>query len=70
MRADQDDLGAVVLKDTGAEATGSLVVQAIRALGGKITPEMATGLLVAIAMDTGWFHHSNTRAGTLRPSPS
>jgi bifunctional oligoribonuclease and PAP phosphatase NrnA len=62
----QDDLGATVIKDTGAEATGSLVVQAVRALGGTFTTEMATGLLVAIAMDTGWFRHSNTRPGTLR----
>jgi bifunctional oligoribonuclease and PAP phosphatase NrnA len=62
----QDDLGATVIKDTEAEATGSLVVQAIRAIGGTITPEMATGLLVAIAMDTGWFRHSNTLPGSLR----
>ncbi len=27
---------------------------------------MATGLLTAIAMDTGWFHHPSTRPGTLR----
>ena len=26
---------------------------------------MATGLLTAIAMDTGWFRHTNTRPGTL-----
>jgi bifunctional oligoribonuclease and PAP phosphatase NrnA len=62
----QDDLGATFLKDPGAEATGALVFRAIRALGGTITPEIATGLLVAIAMDTGWFRHSNTRPDTLR----
>jgi phosphoesterase RecJ-like protein len=62
----QDDLGALFLKDTSAEATGTLVVRAIRALGGKFTPEVATGLLTAIAMDTGWFHHPNTRPDTLR----
>jgi bifunctional oligoribonuclease and PAP phosphatase NrnA len=61
----QDDLGATVLKDTQAEATGALVVQAIRALRGTITTEMATGLLVAIAMDTGWFRHSNTMPRSL-----
>jgi phosphoesterase RecJ-like protein len=27
---------------------------------------VATGLLTAIAMDTGWFRHSNTGPGTLR----
>jgi phosphoesterase RecJ-like protein len=62
----QDDLGAVFLKDTAAEATGTLILQAIRALGAALTPEVATGLLTAIAMDTGWFRHSNTRPGTLR----
>jgi len=62
----QDDLGATFLKDTTSEATGSLIVQAIKALGGTITREVATGLLTAIAMDTGWFHHPNTKPGTLR----
>lgn len=62
----QDDLGAIYLKDTSAEATGTLVVQAVHALGGSITPAMADGLLTAIAMDTGWFRHPNTRPATLR----
>jgi bifunctional oligoribonuclease and PAP phosphatase NrnA len=62
----QDDLGATFLKDPTAEATGILVMRAIRALGATYTPEIATGLLTAIAMDTGWFRHSNTRPGTLR----
>ncbi len=62
----QDDLGAVYLKDTNAEATGMLVARAIRELGGHFTPEVATGLLTAIAMDTGWFRHSNTQPNTLR----
>lgn len=43
-----------------------LVMNAIAALGGAYTSEVASGLLTAIAMDTGWFRHSNTRAGTLR----
>jgi phosphoesterase RecJ-like protein len=60
----QDDLGATYLKDTSAEATGTLLVQAAHALGLSITPEMATGLLTAIAMDTGWFRHPNTKPST------
>ena len=48
----QDDLGATYLKDVRAEATGSLVYQAVEALGLECTPAMATGLLTAIAMDT------------------
>ncbi len=62
----QDDLGAMFFKDSAAEATGILVMQAIRALGATLTPEVAEGLLTAIAMDTGWLRHSNTRPGTLR----
>jgi bifunctional oligoribonuclease and PAP phosphatase NrnA len=62
----QDDLGATVFKDSTAEATGILVMSAFPAVGGQLTPEIAQGLFTAIAMDTGWFHHSNTRAGTLR----
>ncbi len=61
----QDDLGATYLKDTSAEATGTLVVQAVHALKGTFTPEMSTGLLTAIAMDTGWFRHPNTKPSTL-----
>ncbi|WP_435007390.1 DHH family phosphoesterase [Tundrisphaera lichenicola] len=64
----QDDMGATFLKDTKAEATGTLVAQAVNALGLKFTPEMSTGLLTAIAMDTGWFRHPNTRPQTLRTS--
>ncbi len=62
----QDDLGATFLKDTSAEATGTLVTRAARALNVEITPAMATGLFTAIAMDTGWFHHPNTTPQTLR----
>jgi phosphoesterase RecJ-like protein len=62
----QDDLGAQVFKDTNAEATGILVLRAAPAIGGRITRDVATGLFTAIAMDTGWFRHANTHAGTLR----
>ena len=62
----QDDLGATFLKDTSAEATGTLVVRAIKAIGGAFTPEIATGVLTAIAMDTGWFRHPNTTPETFR----
>jgi len=62
----QDDLGAVFLKDTSAESTGTLVVQATKAMGAALTPEGSTGLLTAIAMDTGWFRHPNTKPSTFR----
>jgi phosphoesterase RecJ-like protein len=62
----QDDLGATVLKDTTAEATGTLILDACRALRIAVNAEMATGLFTAIAMDTGWFRHSSTRPATFR----
>ena len=60
----QDDLGAIRLVDTSAEATGRLVFEAINALGGPLSPEAAHLLFVALAMDTGWFRHSNTTPAT------
>jgi phosphoesterase RecJ-like protein len=60
----QDDLGAVRLVDTSAEATGRLVFEAIEALGAPLTPDAAHALLVALAMDTGWFRHNNTTPAT------
>jgi bifunctional oligoribonuclease and PAP phosphatase NrnA len=61
----QDDLGARRFVDTAAEATGRLVYEAIRDLGLPLTTEIANALFVALAMDTGWFRHSNVTADTL-----
>lgn len=60
----QDDLGAIPLVDTSAEATGRLVYEAIEALGGPLGERAAQSLFVALAMDTGWFRHSNTTPAT------
>ena len=62
----EDDLGAAVLKDTTAEATGTLVLRGYESLGLSPDPDSATGLLTAIAMDTGWFRHPSTKPSTLR----
>lgn len=62
----QDDMGATYLKDTTAEACGTLILRAAKALKVPISPQMATGLLTAIAMDTGWFRHPTTSPETLR----
>jgi phosphoesterase RecJ-like protein len=62
----QDDLGAVRLVDVAAEATGRLVFEAITALGDTLTPAAAHALFIAIAMDTGWFRHSNTSPATFQ----
>jgi phosphoesterase RecJ-like protein len=60
----QDDLGAVRLVDTTAEATGRLAYEAITALGRTPSPAAASALFVALAMDTGWFRHNNTTPAT------
>ncbi|MBY0522761.1 MAG: bifunctional oligoribonuclease/PAP phosphatase NrnA [Gemmataceae bacterium] len=60
----QDDLKALRLVDTSAEATGRLAFEAITALGGQVTPSMADAMFAALAMDTGWFRHSNATPQT------
>jgi phosphoesterase RecJ-like protein len=60
----EDDLGAIVFKDTSAEATGRLVLEACDALGVMPTASMATALFTAIATDTGWFRFSSVTAST------
>lgn len=60
----QDDLGGVRLVDTTAEATGRLVHEAIEALKIPLSATTAHALFVALAMDTGWFRHSNTTPAT------
>jgi phosphoesterase RecJ-like protein len=60
----QDDLDALRMVDATAEATGRLVYEAILALGGPIPASAAHCLFVALAMDTGWFHHNNTTPAT------
>ncbi len=62
----EDDLGAMMFKDTGAEATGHLVALAAEALGVPLDQEMAAPLFVAIATDTGWFRFSSANAATYR----
>ncbi|MHB1036314.1 MAG: DHH family phosphoesterase [Pirellulales bacterium] len=62
----EDDLGAEAFKNTDAEATGRLVVEAAGRLGVRLTPEMAMPLFAAIATDTGWFRFSSTTSDTFR----
>ena len=62
----EDDIGAEPFKNTQAEATGRLVVEAAEALGVKLTPAMATPLFAAVATDTGWFRFASASSGTYR----
>ena len=61
-----DDLGAIELKDTTREATGSLIVELAEALGEPISPAAATALYSAIATDTGWFRFPAVTGETMR----
>ncbi|HSL22946.1 MAG TPA: bifunctional oligoribonuclease/PAP phosphatase NrnA [Vicinamibacterales bacterium] len=45
--------------DESASACGEMVFELIRALGVRLTPEIATHVYLAILTDTGSFHHSN-----------
>ncbi len=62
----EDDLGAELFKDTAAEATGRLVIDAADQLGVEITPEIAQAGFAAVATDTGWFRFSSTTSDTFR----
>ena len=48
--------------DSEASASGQLVYQAIRAMGGAIGPEMAEALYVSFVTDTGHFRFSKSTA--------
>lgn len=60
----QDELGGRRFVDVKAEATGRLTYEAISALNYPLSPYAAQMLFVAVAMDTGWFRHSNASAAT------
>lgn len=62
----QDNLGAEQFKNTSAEATGRLVIEAAAALGVKLTPEISMPLFAALATDTGWFRFASTTGDTFR----
>ncbi|TWT85660.1 NanoRNase/pAp phosphatase [Posidoniimonas polymericola] len=59
-----DDLGAMTFKDTTSESNGRLVLQAVEALGVKLTPDIAKPLFYAMATDTGWFRFSSVTKET------
>ena len=62
----QDDLGAKLFKNTEAEATGRLVIEAADALGVPADPEIAQLAFAALATDTGWFRFASTAGETYR----
>ncbi|NNJ24208.1 DHH family phosphoesterase [Alienimonas chondri] len=63
---DLEAIGAHVFRDTGSEAAGAMVAEMAEALDLPLPKAAITPLFAAIATDTGWFRHSNTRPSTLR----
>lgn len=61
-----DTIGEIRCVDGDADSAGSLVFEAIQALGVPFTKEIAEPLFAAISSDTGWFRFQSTNAGTLR----
>ncbi len=62
----EDDMGAELFKDSRAEATGRLILDAAEHLGVHVTPEIAMPLFAAIATDTGWFRFNSTTPTTFK----
>ncbi|MGI6401907.1 MAG: DHH family phosphoesterase [Thermoguttaceae bacterium] len=58
------DYGDVRCVDSKADSTGSLVFEAIQALGVELSYDIAFPLYVAIATDTGMFRFASTNSGT------
>ena len=59
-----DELQAEVFRDTSAEATGCLVVEAATHWGVPLDGDAAMPLFAAVATDTGWFHFPSTKERT------
>ena len=62
----EDDINALLFKNTSAEATGRLVFEAAEELGVKFDQPAATALFAAIATDTGWFRFDASTSLTYR----
>src|SRR5712692_11682535 len=58
--------GTVNWIDTSAAATGEMVFDLVRALGLKMTRDIALNLFTALHTDTGSFRYSNTTARTFQ----
>lgn len=64
----EGDFGDIRWVVPSAAATGLMVFSLIKAMGVRVTGEMAINLYTAIAVDTGTFRYSNTSSEVLRAS--
>lgn len=61
----ESDFGDVRWIEPDSAATGMMVYRVIKAMGVRLTREMAVNLYTAVAVDTGTFRFSNTSAEVL-----
>ncbi len=64
--ATSEHFGTINWIDSTASAVGEMIYNLCKAIGGKITKEIAECLYLALVTDTGSFHFSNTTDRTLK----
>ncbi|NIM19356.1 MAG: hypothetical protein GTO51_03145 [Candidatus Latescibacteria bacterium] len=62
----ENDFVDILVSDTSASATGVLVYELIKEMGGDITPQIAEAIYASIVADTGTFRFTNTDARTFQ----
>jgi bifunctional oligoribonuclease and PAP phosphatase NrnA len=62
---DDDGPADINLLDSTATASGRIVWDYIRHVGGRVDREIAEGVFVSLSTDTGWFRYDNTDASVL-----
>jgi phosphoesterase RecJ-like protein len=64
--ATSEHFGSINWIDSTASAVGEMIYNLCKAIGGRITTEIAECLYMALVTDTGSFHYSNTTDRTLK----
>lgn len=61
-----EHFGSINWIDSTASAVGEMIYNLCKAIGGRVTPEIAACVYMAMITDTGSFHFSNTTDRTLK----
>lgn len=64
-RIDENAVDISCIDDTAA-STGEVVLRILKAMGAPVTSDIAMCIYCTLAVDTGFFHYSNTTEGVLR----
>ena len=64
--ATSEHFGTVNWIDSTASAVGEMIYNLVKAIGGRVTKEIADCVYMALVTDTGSFHFSNTTDRTLK----